>query len=243
MPDQSEQKPTPSPSPFPSLFLNVLLPVVILNKLGSYIPGLNPWHVLVIALCFPVAGALHEWWQRKKLSALAALGALNVVGTGGLAALGLDGIWFAVKEAFFPFLIGIGVLASALTRRPFAETVFLNPAVVKIENILKRLRDTDQEAELHRLLKNATIALSASFFISAALNFGLALYVFEPIATGLSEAQRSEVLNQQVARMTWLGFAVIALPSAICMIVIFWKLIQSLRRVTGLSDSEIFAQS
>lgn len=222
-----------------SLVLNVLLPVLILNKLGKYIPSLSPWVILCIALCFPISGAIIEWRRQKKASPISALGALNVIGTGGLAALGLGGIWFAVKEAFFPLLIAVGVLWTAFGRKPFAETIFVNPTLFRVDRIRETLALRSAEPHFQRSLRHATMALAASFMLSAGLNFGLALFVFEPIHPTLGEAQ-TQILNEQVAKMTWLSFLVIALPSTLCTGAIFWNLLRKIRSLTGLSDTELF---
>lgn len=222
--------------------INVFIPVMILNRLGALAPSLTPWHVLLVALSFPIGGALLEWREKRKLSPIAALGALNVLGTGGLAALGLSGRWFAVKEAFFPFLIGCGVLYSAFGAKPFAETVFLNRKLLQLDKILESLKLRNAELAFHTSLKSATFALAGSFFLSAALNFGLAIFIFEPLSDTLTDIQRSEIINQQVARMTSLSLAVIAIPSTLCMAAILWKLVHDLRRHTGLTDHDLFTQ-
>lgn len=227
---------------FASLILNVILPVTILNRLNSVL-DVSPWTVLAVALCFPFSGAVWEWRQRGKPSPLAALGALNVIGTGSLAGLGLGGTWFALKEAFFPLLIGIGVFASAFFKRPFAELIFLNPALFNVAAIRQALTRGNTSSQLRRSMKTATFALAGSFFLSALLNFGLAVTIFEPISEALNEAERANLLNEQVARMTWMGFAVIALPSTVCTAAIFWTVLKSLRRITGLKDEDLFAPS
>lgn len=225
----------------PGLILNIVLPVMILNKLGKWIPTINPWWTLAIALAFPIASAIWGFISQRKVGALSALGALNVIGTGGLAALGLGGIWFAVKEAFFPLVIGVGVLVSAFTRSPAAGALFFSEAIFNVDKIRSHLTAVGRDAEFKQSLKVVTFAIAGSFFLSAVLNFVLALYVFTPLAPTLTEIERSQLLNEQVARMTWMGFAVIALPSFLCTAAAFWILVKSLRRLTGLEDSELFA--
>ena len=76
--------------------------------------------------------------------------------------------------------------------------------------------------------------------MSAALNFGLAMYIFTPLAESLTAPERTQMLNDQLAKMTGLGFVVIALPSSICMGLILYYLLKNLRSLTGLKDEEIF---
>ena len=54
---------------------------------------------------------------------ISVLGLLNILFSGILTILALGGIWFAVKEAFFPLLIGGFVLASSFTLNPFFKTI------------------------------------------------------------------------------------------------------------------------
>lgn len=252
-----EQTPQPSPEPagsggsrdqkkpenvFVSLVFNILLPVLILNKLEKWVPEVGPWGTLFIALAFPLGAAVKDLLTRKKVSPMSGLGALNVIGTGGLAALGLGGIWFAIKEAFFPFVIGIGVLISAYMRKPAAETLFFSDAIFHVDKIRIALIREKNELEFKKSLRSATLLLAGSFFLSSALNFALAMSIFEPLATTLSQAERAQVLNQQVARMTWMSFAVIALPSFICTATAFWGMLRSVRRLTGLTDAELFKE-
>ena len=127
--DVSLEKPAPTKEPakenaFLNLIFNIALPVFILNKLSKTIGPLN---ALILALAFPLAYGAYDLIKRKKVNAFSILGLLNVSLTGGLALMGLNGFWFAVKEAAFPALVGCFVLGSAFTKKPFIETLFLNP--------------------------------------------------------------------------------------------------------------------
>src|SRR6476661_3851756 len=86
-----------------NLVFNILIPVLILNK-GSAKIGSLP--ALIIALAFPLGFGLFDLYKKRKWNPLSILGFTNVMVTGSLAVLGLGGIWFSLKEAFFPFLIG-----------------------------------------------------------------------------------------------------------------------------------------
>ncbi|MES2856609.1 MAG: VC0807 family protein [Bdellovibrionota bacterium] len=232
------------PNPFVGIFLNIVLPVFVLNQLPERAPELaqtlGAWGLLLVALLFPIAGAVFEFISAGKVGVLPALGLLNVIGTGGLAAIGAEGVWFAVKEAFFPLLIGAVVVGSLWTRKPLGRAIFLNEAFLQTSVIQAKIDEHGKQVEFDKSLRRATWMLGGSFLFSAILNFVIALIVFSPIPVELSQDMRALALNQQVARMTWLGFAVIALPSFAITAFAFYRLFIDLKRMTGLTEEQIF---
>ena len=151
-------------SQFQSLLFNIIIPVLLLNKGSAY---LGTKGALMIALAFPITYGLYDWFQRRKTNFISLLGLLNVALTGGLALSGLGGGWFAVKEAAFPALIGLFVLGSAFSARPFIKTMFLNEQFVYVDLIQAKVQEAQKEEEMQRLIKNSTILLSLSFALSA----------------------------------------------------------------------------
>lgn len=225
---------------FLNLIFNILLPVLILNRLSKFIGPLN---ALILALAFPLAYGAYDLIKRKKMNAFSVLGLLNVLLTGGLAVLGLSGFWFAVKEAAFPALVGIFVLGSAFTKRPFIETLFLNPAMMKLDLLEQRLQEHGKQQEFHLHLKNATIWLSLSFAFSALLNFILARRIFTHIDPTLSAEAQSLALNDQIAQMTTWSMAVIMVPSMIFLMGVFWYLMRGIKKHAGISMEELIHES
>jgi hypothetical protein len=221
---------------FLNILLNVVLPVLILNKLSD---DLGPAKTLLLALAFPMGYGIYDLIQRKKVNAISILGILNVGLTGGLALSGLDGIWFAVKEAAFPLLIGAFVAGSAFTAKPFVKTLLMNPQVMKLEVIEEKLKINNSQTLFEGHLKTSTLLLSASFLLSAGLNFWLAVGIFIPLDPSLDETARNLVLNKQIADMTSKSFLVIMLPSIIFLSAILWHLVQGIRKHTGLKMEEI----
>ncbi len=221
---------------FLNLIFNILLPVLILNRLSKFIGPLN---ALILALAFPLAYGAYDLVKRKKMNAFSVLGLLNVLLTGGLAVLGLNGFWFAVKEAAFPTLVGLFVLGSAFTKSPFIETLFLNPAMMKVDLLEQRLQEHGKQQEFHLHLKNATIWLSLSFAFSAVLNFVLARRIFINIDPTLTPEAQSLVLNDQIAEMTTWSMAVIMVPSMIFLMGVFWYLMRGIKKHAGISMEEL----
>lgn len=228
-------------NPLFNISFNIIIPVLILNK-GAQIfgPGKGVL-VLLLALAFPVFYGAFDFIQNKRKNIVSAFGLLNVLFTGGLALYKLDGIWFAVKEAGFPLLIGFFVLLSAYyTKKSFFEYLIQHFPLKwdLIEQKITNLKD------LKKLFKTYTVWLSFSFVLSAILNFILALYIFsEPGQKIISEQEKEVILNQQIARMTWMGFIVIGLPMTVFSIAIFWRFLKKLEKLTQEPMQNLFIDS
>ncbi|MEN0058699.1 MAG: VC0807 family protein [Bdellovibrio sp.] len=225
---------------FLNLIFNIVLPVLILNKLSKFV---GPLAALILALAFPLGYGIYDLLKRKKVNAFSALGLLNVLLTGGLALMGLHGFWFAVKEAAFPALVGAFVLGSAFTKRPFIETLFLNPAIMKVEVLEQRLQEHGKQMEFHEHMRKATMWLSLSFVFSAVLNFVLARRIFINIDPQLSAEAQSVVLNEQIADMTAWSMAVIMVPSILFLLGIFWYLMKGIKEFAGLKTDELLREN
>lgn len=217
-------------NPFLNLLINIFLPVVILNKGNNY---LDPRWTLVVALAFPLVYGVQDYLRRRHKNYVSLLGVVNILLTGGLAMMNLEGIWFAVKEASLPLLLGFMVLGSAWTSNPAARMMFCNPQILHMEMIEERLTSSGRNSEFSALLKRTTLWLSISFFISALLNFILAIWIFKEIDPALESAVREQVLNEQIAKMTWMGFAVIALPLMIFSGILVYAFLRRLSAMTG----------
>lgn len=239
----TENAPTQNPpkeNGFLNILFNIVLPVLILNKLSKFI---GPLAALVLALAFPLGYGAYDLIKRKKTNAFSALGLLNVLFTGGLAVLGLSGFWFAVKEAAFPTLVGLFVLGSAFTKRPFIETLFLNPSVMKVDLLERKLAEHGKQADFHEHMRKATYWLSLSFVFSAVCNFILARRIFTQIDPSLTPDAQSLVLNEQIADMTTWSMAIIMVPSILFLLGIFWYLMRGIKQHSGLSMEELMQES
>ncbi|WP_413293635.1 VC0807 family protein [Bdellovibrio sp. HCB185ZH] len=219
-----------------NLIFNILLPVMILNKLTKHI---GPMNALVLALAFPLIYGIYDLLKRKKVNAFSVLGLLNVGLTGGLAVIGIHGFWFAVKEAAFPALVGLFVLGSAFTKKPFIESLFLNPGVMKVDLLEEKLKEHGKQAEFHDHMRKATMWLSLSFAFSAVLNFILARKIFLDIDSTLAADAQSVILNEQIAKMTTWSMAIIMVPSMIFLLGIFWYLMKGVKAYAGLNTDEL----
>ena len=219
-----------------NLIFNIFLPIMVLKYLSERLGALP---ALILALVFPVGYGLYDGFKRKKANVFSILGMTNVLLTGGLAVLGLGGIWFSIKEAAFPALVGLFVLASAFSQKPFIKTLFVNPQLINIDLLMDRLKLKQKETEFAQLMKISTVWLSFSFFLSAVLNFALSVRIFLPLDPGLDSDAQSVALNHQIADMTKWAMVVILIPSMLFLFLIFWRLLKKLSALSGLTTEEI----
>lgn len=225
-----------SPEKQENLWINVLcnvaVPALILAKLSSE-DRLGPEFGLVAALTFPLAYGITDLIRRGKYNFLSILGFVSVLLTGGLGLLKVDGIWFAVKEAAVPLLIGAAILVSTRTRFPLVRSLLYNDKLIETERVRQALEKRANQPAFDRLLGRATLLLSGSFFLSAALNFGLAR-AFLTSPSGTPE------FNVQLGKMTAWSWPIIVIPSMLVTLAALWLLVAGVRRLTGLPLEEIF---
>ena len=229
-------------NPFFNILFNILIPIVVLNK-GHLVLGPNSGVlVLLLALAFPVFYGAFDLIKNKRKNIISLFGILNVLLTGGFALYKLDGIWFAIKEAAFPLLIGIFIFISAYTRKNLFEYMIRQAPGFKWELIEEKVHAFSSTQQLKILFKKATIMFSLSFFISAVLNFMLALYIFsKDNGIEISDTEKEIILNKKIADMTWLGFIVIGLPMTLFAIGILWWFLKKLGKITQLSTGQMLA--
>ncbi len=219
-----------------NLVFNILIPVLILHKASEKI---GAGYALMLALSFPLGFGLFDLYRKRKWNPMSILGFTNVMVTGGLAVMGLGGIWFSIKEAFFPFIIGAFIFWSAQGEKPFVRSFLINANTMNLELIDEKLKANQAEAEFTKHLKNSTRLLSCSFFLSALMNFILSQRIFLPLDPALTSEQKSLLLNHQIAEMTSWAMAVLLVPTLIFLIGILWYLLRGIRQLTGLQTDEI----
>ena len=220
---------------FINISCNIIIPIIILNK-GHHIFTHQPavWSLL-LALLFPIGYGLFDLVKNKKKNLISIFGILNVLFTGGLALFKMKGIWFAVKEAAFPLLIGIFVFISAYTKKSFFKYITQQSQIFNWEVI----HASANEQQLSKLFRSSTIIFSFSFLLSAVMNFLLAIYIFIEPGNDLSEAQKEIILNKQIGDMTWMGFVVIGLPLTLFSAGILWYFIKELSQICQLPKSQL----
>jgi len=226
-------------NPLISLMFNIALPVVILNYSSRILSGISPGVTLCVALSFPVVYGLIDYFKNNKhKNVLSILGAINILLTGGFALLALEGMWFAVKEAVIPLLIGVWVLFSSFTEKPLMKWVVDKSSIFRTSDITFQLDSQIKRNQYEILLKKATLYLSYCFFFSAFLNFIVGIKIFAHKSV-LSDVEKQNLLNEQIADMTWISFLVIGLPLTVISGWTLWWFINHLKKLTGLSLEQI----
>lgn len=222
-----------------NLLFDIVLPVMILNKLSPYLGEGGAFYALILAISLPLGHGLFDYIKTREVNWLSLLGLMNVLFTGSFALMKLEGFWFALKEATFPTLIGIFVFFSSFTKKPLFAFFLNQPQVFSLDKIQERLLEMNNILNYDKLIKRCTLLFSGTFFVSAILNFTLALSIFKKIPHDISENQKAEMLNSQIADMTWMGYVVIALPLMVITTSLFFYCLRSLSKLTRLSLNEL----
>ena len=219
------------PRPLVDLLFSIIIPSIILMKFSGE-NGLGTSTALVVALAFPLGRGLYELLKYRKFNVIALLGLISVLLTGGIGLLQLDPQWLAVKEAAIPGLIGIAVLVSTRTRYPLIRTLLYNPAVMQVGKIKQRLESLGNTAAFEGRLMNATYLLGSTFFFSAVMNYILAKWI-------VTSPAGSSAFNEELGQLTLLSYPVIAIPSMLMMLAVFYYLWRTIHGMTGLTLEEI----
>ena len=231
--DTSLQKPTHKPRPWIDLLVSIIIPSVILMKLSGD-EYLGSVMALIIGLAFPLGWGLFELIRYGKKNFIAVLGLISVGLTGGIGLLELNPQWLAVKEAAVPAVIGIAVLISTRTRYPLVRTLLYNPTVLNVEKIQAVLKENNREQEFDVRLLKASYFFSLTFLFSSIMNYVLAKWI-------VTSPSGTQAFNEELGRMTLVSYPMIAIPSMIMMIAIFYYLWRSIRRLTGFTLEDVMA--
>ncbi|MFW7380155.1 MAG: VC0807 family protein [Oligoflexus sp.] len=218
-------------NPFLSLLLNIVIPSMILMKLSNE-ENLGPVIGLLVALSFPLAYGIYDFIDRKKINFISILGLISILLTGVFTLVKLAPHWIAIKEASVPTIIGAAILLSLKTEFPLVKKLLVNDTILNLDLIHEKLALKSNELAFDRLLVKASYLLASSFFLSAALNYGLAKYllVAEPGSTQF---------NEQLGQMTALSWPVIVLPSMAVMMFALFRLISGIKQLTDLELEQI----
>lgn len=222
---------THKPRPMVDLLVSIIIPSVILMKFSGA-EDLGASNALIIALAFPLSWGLFELVKYKQFNFIALLGLISVMLTGGIGLLKLDPEWLAIKEAAIPGLIGIAVLISAYTPYPIIRTLVYNPKFIHVDKIRQKLDEHGNISVFDNRLQNATYLLSSTFLFSSVMNYTLAKWV-------VTSPAGSAAFNEELGQMTLLSYPVIAIPSMLMMIGIFYYLWRTINGLTGLTLEDI----
>ncbi len=212
----------PQKNPILEILINVIIPVVLLHRLSKII---DPRIALVTALALPLGYGLYNYIKSHNKNIFSIFGFLNILLTGGLALITFEGIWFVVKETAVPALLGLIVILTRFTKRVAFSWIFYNSYVFDKKFVEKKLEERKNKVKFRTHLKRCNDLFAVSFFISALLNFLLAKNIFTALPSELSELKKQELLNMQIADMTWKSQIVIVVPLMIFGLLTLWYFI------------------
>ena len=225
--------PDHKPRPWVDLLVSIVIPSVILMKFSGE-AHLGPVNALIIGLAFPLGWGLFELIRYHKKNFIAVLGLISVGLTGGIGLLELDAGWLAVKEAAVPAVIGLAVLISTRTKYPLVRTLLYNPKVLDVDKIHRSLEEKGSVDEFEARLLKASYFFAGTFLFSSIMNYVIARRI-------VTSPSGTEAFNEELGRMTLVSYPMIAIPSMIMMMLIFYYLWRTIRRLTGYTLEEVMA--
>ncbi len=219
-------------NPFWSLAFNIIIPILVLNKLGKFIE-VGPVITLCVALAFPLLYGVFDWFKKKKANFISIVGFAGIFLTGIIGVFELPTEWIVFKEASIPFIIGVAILVTIKTPFPLVKKLLYSPEIMDVEKIDAILIEKNAKERFDKILVNSSYLLSFSFFLSSVLNFVLARII-------MHSPSGTPAFNDEYSKMLGLSWPVIVVPSMIVMAFILWYLFSSLTKITGLKFEEMF---
>lgn len=233
MTDQPRQIPDHKPRPWVDLLVSIIIPSIILMKFSGDEHLGSTW-ALLVGLAFPLGWGLFELIKYRKKNFIAVLGVISVGLTGGIGLMEIDARWLAVKEAAVPLVIGLAVLISTRTKYPLVRTLLYNPNVLDVDKIQRSLQERGCEDEFEDRLMKASYFFAGTFLFSAIMNYVLARWI-------VTSPSGTQAFNEELGRMTLVSYPMIAIPSMVMMIAIFFYLWRTIRRLTGHTLEEVIS--
>lgn len=225
--------PDHKPRPWVDLLVSIVIPSVILMKFSGE-EDLGNVNALIIGLAFPLSWGLFELIRYHKKNFIAVLGLISVGLTGGIGLLELDAGWLAIKEAAVPAVIGLAVLVSTHTKYPLVRTLLYNPSVLDVDKIHQSLEEKGSVGEFEERLLKASYFFAATFLFSSIMNYVIARWI-------VTSPSGTQAFNEELGRMTLVSYPMIAIPSMIMMMLIFYYLWRTIRRLTGYTLEEVMS--
>ncbi len=228
------KEPRKEEHPMVSIMLNVVIPVIILTYLSKE-KYLGPMWGLVVALILPIVYGTHTLIKQHRADFMSIIGIVSVLLTGVFGILELPRIWMACKEAAIPLVIGLAIIISLKTPWPLIKKILMSEKLFNVELLHATLREKNNEAKFEKRLVGLTWGLASSFFLSAILNFGLAMLI-------LKSEPGTEAYASEIGKMMGLSYIVVMLPSMAVMILVLIALIKTLTHLTGLHMDDLLAE-
>ncbi|MDZ8118742.1 VC0807 family protein [Pontiella agarivorans] len=221
-------------NPLISIAVNVVIPVAILSLLSKE-KYLGPVWALVVGLAFPVVYGLRTLIRDRKADFMSIIGVVSVTLTGVFGILKLPPEYIAIKEAVIPLIIGLAVVISLWTPFPLIKKILMTESLFDVERLTSALNEKGTTDEFEKRLKGLTMGFASSFFLSAVLNYGLAIVM-------LKSEPGTEAYTAELGKMTGMSHIVVLLPCMAVMFVVMNKLFNTLTELTGCKLDDLLAE-
>ena len=228
------KKPRKEENPLVSIMLNVVIPVIILTYLSKD-KYLGPLWGLIVALILPIGYGLHTLIKERRADFVSIIGIISVLLTGVFGILELPRIWMACKEAAIPLIIGLAIVISLKTPYPMIKKILMSEKLFNVDLLHEKLRETGNEKVFEKRLVGLTWGFASSMFLSAALNYGLAMVI-------LKSAPGTPEYSAEIGKMMGLSYIVVVIPSMAVMILVLIALVKTLTHLTGLKLDDLLAE-
>jgi hypothetical protein len=217
-----------------NFLFNIIIPIGILYSRLVSPEYLGPRYGLLLALAFPAGYFIYDLVTRKKTNFISIIGFISIFLVGIIGALDLDNKeeWIAYEKGGKPLLIALAILISLKTRMPLVRKLFYNEEMLDVERIDSILAEKKEESQLNRIFTNSTYMLVASFAFSSALNFTMTKIVMAG----------SGDFTEKLGTVMVLSKFVVGIPGMIIMMLILWYIFHSMKKLTGLTMEELFAE-
>lgn len=229
-PKHVSKKQTPQQeNQFVNLGFNIIAPTLILVYLSKE-EYLGPLWGLIIALSFPIGYGFYDLIKTKKVNAFSVLGLVSTLLTGIMGIFHFPPEWIAIKEAFIPFVIGSLVLLSRFT--PFSLVSLLLFTAFSEEVISRAFAKKKKKKEFHRVIQKVSYIIASSFFLSAVLNYFLAIYI-------VKSEPGTEAFNSELGSMMAFSYPVIVFPTLIVFGFALYYFVTQIQKYTSLKIEEM----
>lgn len=227
-----ESKPT---NPLYDLLLTVLLPSMTLEWLSKaeWLGDRAPVWALVIASLIPLGYGIYCWVAKTGLNFFSVFGLIAIILTGGLGLMKLDTVWFALKEASVPVVLGLCFPLSFLWKKPLIEALFMQPQLLNVKLIRQRVAQEPAAGGFRQILWRASLGMGAMMLVSAVMNFALAWWLLD------GKQPQTPEHNSALSKLNWAGMLVIGVPMMGAMLVVMTRFLRGLERLTGLERADL----
>ncbi len=235
-----------------NVLLSVLAPVLILDNCSA--TGDKFWHLgttwaMVVALALPIGCGIYSLITERKIEAMTAFGLLGTILTGVVTIYANTGEalairpdtpwWYAAKEAIIALLLAGAMLVSGGKEGSLLRACVYSDAIFDIRSIESTVVEKNLQSGYEGVLKRAALMTAGSLFLSALLNFALALYFLLPVPD-MPAAEQAEQYNYAVSKMTWMGYLIIGVPLIATLFLVMRYLGKALMKLTGLPDEKLY---